>query len=48
MADDNKQEQKSRDIGKRSIPISERCDDFERLWNMILDEVISYWNDVKD
>lgn len=38
------------DIGKRSIPVEERCDpeEFNRLWNMIFDEVVSYWDEVKD
>lgn len=36
------------DIGRRAIPIEERCDDFNALWNMIFDEVVSYWDEVKE
>jgi len=32
------------DIGKRAIPKAERCDNFDELWNMIFDEVVSYWD----
>ena len=36
------------DIGKRAIPVEERCDDFDSLWNMIFDECVAYWDEVKD
>lgn len=30
-------------IDECTIPIEERCDNFEDIWNFILDEVVSYW-----
>lgn len=34
------------DIGMKSIPIKDRCDNFNELWNMIFEEVLSTWNNV--
>ena len=36
------------DIGKRAIPVSERCDNFTELWNMIYDEVCAMWEHTDD
>ena len=34
---------KDNKIDECTIPIEERCDNFEDIWNFILDEVVSYW-----
>jgi len=32
-------------IDECTIPIEERCDNFEDIWNFILDEVVGYWEE---
>lgn len=36
------------DIGKSSIPIKDRCEDFDALWMMVFDSVMENWEEVKD
>ena len=35
---------KTNDIGKKSIPLEDRCEGFDELWNQIYNEVLGYWN----
>ena len=36
------------DIGKRSIPLKDRCEDFDKLWHDTFIEVMKYWEHVND
>lgn len=31
------------DIGKTAIPIKDRCEGFDELWNKTFEEVMKYW-----
>lgn len=34
----------SNELYKSSIPLDERCEDFDELWNTIYRDVLKYWN----
>lgn len=36
------------DIGKRSIPLKDRCEDFDKLWHDTFIEVMKYWEHAND
>ena len=31
------------DIGKSAIPLKDRCEDFDELWNQTFMQVMKYW-----
>ncbi len=31
------------DIGKKSIPMKDRCEDFDRIWDLIYYQVLESW-----
>ena len=32
------------DIGKKSIPKKDRCEDFDRIWQLVANQVMEYWD----
>lgn len=32
------------DIGKKSIPVKDRCEDFDRLWDLVYYQVLETWD----